>query len=219
MSLVLEWRQAAPFVKITDVPSEVPEMDLTVERWRVESDERVRAFILADGTAFETFESELEGLKTVEEFSLISEVGSARMYQVRFISKTQHMPEHSGVKGVISDIEIQSDGLHITAHFQNREEVVKLIEFLEEKGLEVETHSIYETRESSAAGEISEKQQEALVAAYEHGYFDVPKETTLSDLADELDVSPSSLSGRLKRAQQHLVRAHIRKERMIEELG
>lgn len=218
MSLILEWRQAAPFIKITDVPPTVPEMELTLERWRIEGDERVSGFITADGTDFETFERELDGLVSVEDFSLISEMHSARLYQVRFISKTQHLPEYSGVRGVISDIKIESDGLNITAHFPNREEVVKLIEFLEGEGMEVETKGLYRARKSPTAADISEKQEEALFTAYERGYFDVPKGATLSELADELDVSPSSLSGRLKRAQQHLVEAHIRQERMFEEL-
>lgn len=218
MSLILEWRQAAPYVKITDVPPAVPDMDLTLERWRIESEDRVSGFVLADGTAFKTFEAELSQLSTVEEFSRISEMDSARLYQVRFISKTQHLPEYSGVSGVISEIEIQSDGLHITAHFPDRSEVVKLKEFLEGKGMTVETKALYRTSQSSPSAEMSKKQKEALFAAYERGYFDVPKGTTLSDLADELDVTPSSLSGRLKRAQQHLVRAQIRQERMIESL-
>lgn len=219
MSLILEWRQAAPYVKITNATSAVPEMELTLERWRIESDERLSGFVLAEGTAFETFEGELEDLSTVEEFSLISEGPSVRLYQIRFISKTQHLPEYSGVCGVISEIKIESDGLHITAHFPNREEVLKLYRFLESKGMEIETLSLYEARESSPTSSMSEKQKEALFTAYEQGYFDVPKDTTLSDLADELNVSPSSVSDRLKRAQQHLVESHIRQERMIEELG
>lgn len=85
--------------------------------------------------------------------------------------------------------------------------------------MDVETRSLYEARESSPTSEMSKKQKEALFTAYERGYFNVPKDATLSDLAEELDVSPSSLSGRLKRAQQHLVEAQIRQERMIEKLG
>jgi predicted DNA binding protein len=218
MSLILEWTQSAPYVKITDVPPKVPEMDLTLERWRIEPNERVSGFITADGTDFETFERELEGLSSVAEFSLISELHSARLYQVRFVSKTQHFPEYSGVRGVINEIKIRSDGLQITAHFPNREEVVKLYEFLESEGMEVETNGLYRTRKSSPTSDVSDKQKEALFTAYERGYYDVPRETTLSDLADELDVAPSSLSGRLKRAQKHLVEAAIRQEQMFENL-
>jgi len=52
---------------------------------------------------------------------------------------------------------------------------------------------------------MTDAQREALVTAHEMGYFDVPRNATLADVADELGVAPPSLSERLRRAQSHLV--------------
>ena len=52
---------------------------------------------------------------------------------------------------------------------------------------------------------LTETQYETVVAAYERGYFDVPREVTLRELAAELEVSHQALSERLRRGQAALV--------------
>lgn len=51
----------------------------------------------------------------------------------------------------------------------------------------------------------TEEQREALVTAYQRGYFAEPRETSLEELADELDRSPTAVAGRLKRGMRSLV--------------
>lgn len=48
---------------------------------------------------------------------------------------------------------------------------------------------------------LTQHQYEALQAAYEHGYFEIPRAITLEDLADTLDITHQSFSERLRRAQ------------------
>ncbi|WP_266077740.1 helix-turn-helix domain-containing protein [Haladaptatus caseinilyticus] len=47
--------------------------------------------------------------------------------------------------------------------------------------------------------DLTDEQREALVTAFESGYFRVPRETSLSELAESLDISPQAASGRLRR--------------------
>lgn len=56
---------------------------------------------------------------------------------------------------------------------------------------------------------LTPTQREALAAALTAGYYTVPRGTTLRDLADQLEVSASSLSERIRRAEGRLVRAHL----------
>lgn len=48
---------------------------------------------------------------------------------------------------------------------------------------------------------LTDKQREALVAAQQLGYYDIPRKITLSELATELGISQQALSKRLRRAQ------------------
>jgi len=53
--------------------------------------------------------------------------------------------------------------------------------------------------------ELSDKQYEALTAAFETDYYEVPRETTLEELAEEVGVSHQALSERLRRGHQTLI--------------
>ena len=57
--------------------------------------------------------------------------------------------------------------------------------------------------------ELTETQREALVLAYERGYFDTPREASLEAIAEELGITQQSLSSRLRRGHQRLIRATL----------
>lgn len=52
---------------------------------------------------------------------------------------------------------------------------------------------------------LTEQQREALLAAYEHGYFTEPRETSLEELAEVLGISPTAVGGRLRRGMKSLI--------------
>jgi predicted DNA binding protein len=52
---------------------------------------------------------------------------------------------------------------------------------------------------------LTEAQREAIVLARERGYFAIPRETTLEELARELDISHQAMSGRIRRGLRTLV--------------
>ncbi|MFA9427126.1 helix-turn-helix domain-containing protein [Natronorubrum sp. A-ect3] len=52
-------------------------------------------------------------------------------------------------------------------------------------------------------------QRTAMRAALDHGYYRTPREITLDDLAGELDVPRSTLSYRLRRAEERLVSGYL----------
>jgi predicted DNA binding protein len=57
--------------------------------------------------------------------------------------------------------------------------------------------------------ELTETQREALVLAYERGYFDTPREASLEEIADELGITQQSLSSRLRRGHRRLIGATL----------
>ncbi|MXR50235.1 bacterio-opsin activator [Halovenus sp. WSH3] len=55
----------------------------------------------------------------------------------------------------------------------------------------------------SMSGKLSDKQLEVLETAYRMGYFRVPQEVTAEEIANELDISRSTLSERLRRVEHN----------------
>ncbi|WIV66667.1 helix-turn-helix domain-containing protein [Natrialbaceae archaeon AArc-T1-2] len=58
---------------------------------------------------------------------------------------------------------------------------------------------------------LTQTQYETIAAAYEHGYFDVPRQVTLKELATELGISHQALSERLRRSHAALANAALSK--------
>jgi len=56
---------------------------------------------------------------------------------------------------------------------------------------------------------LTDRQREALVAAHELGYFDIPRTASLDEVAAELGIGASALSERLRRAQAALVETTV----------
>jgi hypothetical protein len=56
---------------------------------------------------------------------------------------------------------------------------------------------------------LTDTQRTALLLAYERGYFDSPRRTTLEELAGELDITRQALASRLRRGHRRLIEATL----------
>lgn len=115
----------------------------------------------------------------------------------------------------IADLEASIDGrLRYSVVVPDRETVRCVIKDLRASGLTVSLERIgVGAGPDERPGEcvsLTEKQQEALAIADAAGYYDRPREATLDDLADELDVTPSAVSQRLTAIERKLVRERVR---------
>jgi hypothetical protein len=61
--------------------------------------------------------------------------------------------------------------------------------------------------------ELTDKQRQTITAAVSAGYYATPRETSLGELADRLEISKSALSQRLKAAESKLVNAAFSRSR------
>lgn len=86
--------------------------------------------------------------------------------------------------------------------FPDRDAFSRTYDYCEAEGLTIDVESVTEmnTEEVGEYG-LTEAQYEALVTAYQMGYFRVPREITI----DELGISAQSVSERLRRGHQKLV--------------
>jgi predicted DNA binding protein len=56
---------------------------------------------------------------------------------------------------------------------------------------------------------LTDRQRECLGLALRRGYYEIPRECTLADLADDLGVDPSTVSGVLRRAERRVLRRFV----------
>jgi predicted DNA binding protein len=70
-----------------------------------------------------------------------------------------------------------------------------------------------------SATELSSEQEAALQAAVEHGYYESPREVDVAELAEHLDAPRSTLTYRLRRAEEHLAKQYVARTQLPEELS
>jgi hypothetical protein len=80
-----------------------------------------------------------------------------------------------------------------------------LREHLEDLGIGFTIEYVREIDASEADRLLTDRQQEVLVAAVDAGYYRSPREATLGDVADVLDVANATCSDVLHRAEGHVI--------------
>jgi predicted DNA binding protein len=82
---------------------------------------------------------------------------------------------------------------------------------IDEAGMEIEPTVVRVGRYliSGGAFDLTEKQEAILTEAIEGGYFDIPRGSTLGDIAARLSISEQAASERLRRAMNSLARAAV----------
>lgn len=79
----------------------------------------------------------------------------------------------------------------------------ELGEHLDEAGIEYDIESVVEIGSSEAERLLTPRQREVLAVVIEEGYYAVPRDATLTDVAETLGVSKSTCSDILQLREQH----------------
>lgn len=193
----------------------VPEMRITWERSDAIDESRVRILVWADGGDFETFEDALADDPTVESPTRIIPVGDRRLYQTELAGEgleTSIYPILVEEGGVIQDLTATHEGWSFRVAFPDRASFDRFYGFCREYDIGFDLNRMYEELKGDAVREfgLTAVQRETLLAALEVGYFEIPRESTLAQLADHLDVSENAASERFRRAVKTLVEHSLR---------
>lgn len=167
-------------------------------------------FFWVEGPDFDAIEAALADDHTVADFSVIieNENEARRAYRIEYSPQAKLIsPPVTEVGAVTLESESHLNGWRLELQLQNHDGLYALDEYAAEEGMKfdvLELHQTGATPDRSDFG-LTGLQRETLVAAYVHGYYDEPRETFLEDLAELLDVSPTAVSGRLRRGSARLV--------------
>ena len=185
----------------------VPDLELDVERVVAHDDERVMPFIWVSSDHMDDVARAFENDASIENVELLSDLGEERLYRMDWTTQI----------AVVVQILVEADATVLDAFgtdsrwefrilFPEREALSATHDFCEENDLTIDIRNIYEM-DADRHGRfgLSEAQHETLVAAFEHGHYEVPRDISLDELATELDVSHQALSERFRRAYSTLV--------------
>lgn len=159
------------------------------------------------GAEREELESALEADCDVDGFSLLAEADGKCLYQMEWADHLYLLLEMlTNAQATVLDLYGTAQGWSLHVLYPSRESLSESIEFCETRNFSADVQSIqqFDCNYKGRYG-LTAKQYEALMLAYEEGYFSVARETDLKALADRIGVSHQALSERLRRSIESLL--------------
>lgn len=149
-----------------------------------------------DPDAFETKVREYEGTKKIRQLVSVDD---------QFLYQVEWTPDMNGFLTALKECNVYvlegeyDDGVwEFRLRFTSRDELVGFTERLTANLIPVRLDRIYNPGPPVESPPISERQRKTVERAYRHGYFEVPRKTTLGELAEEEGISDSAYSQRLR---------------------
>ncbi len=165
-------------------------------------DETASALVETTGVPVDALRGSAERDPSIDSFRVVMHGDGKTVFR--------HEGKSNGTYGIFRDtgtmpeypVTIRNGVVDVTVT-ETRERVIELKQALEGMGAAVEIVSVRTTEESN--GLLTERQAEVVDLAIEEGYYEVPRRCSITRLAGLLDVSKSTVSGVLHRAESKLV--------------
>lgn len=165
-------------------------------------------FFWVEAGDFDAVEAAFEQDETVTDYTMVSEIPERRTYRLTYSDGASLIsPLITEMDGLMLDSRNHSDGWVVELQLPDHNTLYRLGERATESGFQFDVLEIHQAEPNEADSEFSltDSQIEALLCAYEQGYYDEPRETSLEELGSILSISRTAVSGRLKRASNQLI--------------
>ena len=209
--LACECRLTTPL--FDDAVTATDDVHVSLDQQAVTKSGDVSWMMWAEGSDIAAFEEGLGADPTVADYAVVGG-DHRRLYRVRLSG--------AGRERTVSACWIEANGQFVDAtrrdgrwlvrlRFPNREAVRAFFECCADRdGVAASLTRLYESEETeNRPYGLSRRQLDALLTAFEAGYFDVPRSATLDDLAAELGVSDNAVSERLRRGIRSVLAATL----------
>lgn len=215
MALVAEFDIGCEHLPFVGVAAAVPEARMLLELQFNHGELPIFILSVTDGDR-DVLEAEFEDAPVVGSYALLGAAGDTRRYQIQpGRSLEAHLGPHlddlsdlealASTESIIDRIEVLPTGWRQAGWFAHYDAFDQFRRFWQRNG-GFQLHRLTREGDAEPPGDgLTDRQREALRIAYERGYFDIPRKASLDDVADELGVSASSVSERLRRAQTQLI--------------
>ena len=175
-----------------------------------------RFFYRVESSDFRRFEDGLRKDHTVGEFERVIETGDAEaIYSFEYTDEAKiFSPIISIENGVVLDMENDGDAWIFTVWMPERANLAALWDTARRNDIDIELLRVnqYAGLDTTDAG-LTDSQREALLVAFEAGYFEEPRNATLGEVAAELDISQPAAGGLLRRGIERLIVSSLTEDR------
>lgn len=214
MSTVADFTVPAEAFALGEVLRGLPGVTVELERV-VPTKEAMVPYFWVYGGADEEVMDAFATHPDVASIKIVDRVGSGLLLRVDW------QPTAEGVLSAFRDIDLvllSARGNETEWTFevraQDRSALTEFQAYCAERDIPISITRLLTLSELPAGdASLTDAQREALVAAYEAGYFDSPREATLSEVAEGIGISRQALADRLRRGHRTLLEPLVETER------
>lgn len=207
MTLVVEFDLISGRLPLTAVAGTTPDSNLRIDD--ILTSERSRPVIIfwAEGETFDTLEAALDNT-AVATYSILGTTGNRRLYRVELSDQPPAIyTEFVRLDTAPINATITPTGWRARIRFSDREALAEFHESCKTYDITFRLDQIFEASpKTDDEYGLTPKQRETLLTAHKAGYFSIPRTGSLEEIGTELGVSAPSVSERLRRAQDRLIR-------------
>lgn len=181
--------------------------EATVELERVVQDvNNAASYFWVCGRGVGSSEPTLSGVSGVRDVRLVDRTDSTHLM------RCQWRPEADSVLDALDDPGLvmlsavgTASGWTFVIRGETREALSDFQQFCSDHELAVDLVEIRGLRPPREEPDLTRKQRDAMVLAFERGYYESPRKTQLKEVAGELGISQQALASRLRRGTRHLI--------------
>ena len=178
-------------------------------------------YFIAQGPNVDAVGTLLEEHTGVEQYELVASGPEERLYRCRWVIEDEGIiATIRTCDGIVQRMTGTSDGWVLSVLFPTNEHAAQFHDVCLDRRIDIDVRrdALWDfVNEMDRMTEwvtfpdygLSEKQLRALELAFDRGYFETPKEASLTDIATEIGISEQALSQRLRRALNALVEVSI----------
>lgn len=163
------------------------------------------------GPSQEEIETALDDASAIGNYSLINSDEDRWLFDIEFEPDTVDVFDLVlEENGTVLSASASSGTWLLSIRFVDRESVSSLYDRLENEDVTPTIVRLFDlAEETHTQCGLTARQYETLVAAIDHGYFEIPREVSMQELSEELGISHQALSERLRRAYRALVTSEL----------
>ena len=207
MTTMAEIRVPAETTVLAEAFEQLPGLEVRMENVVATEQGEVMPFVWLSGGTDSEIESALAADPTATEIRKIDETDGEYLYKVTFVDGMHILTEIIfECDGTVLEATGRNGAWTLLLRFPERENFASAYDQFERYDFDVRIRDIHTLDGgSNGRGTVTEEQHEVLRIAHEMGHYDVPRETTLDAVAEELGISRQAASERLRRAHQGVV--------------
>ncbi|WP_254863454.1 bacterio-opsin activator domain-containing protein [Halovivax gelatinilyticus] len=207
MSVFGEFHVPSAAFALHETLTAVPEMAIEIERVVV-TDEVLTPYFWVSGVRPSQFEAAAADDPTIRDVDKLDEFSESALYRAVWTNEVQSVLYiYTQIDAVILEANGTDERWELRIRFDAREELGQFQEYCQENRIAFNLQQLSELSQPKTGGQygLTPKQQEALVTAWECGYFDTPRGNSLESIADRLDITQQSLGKRIQRGHRSLI--------------